>query len=138
MLKSSDLHHVRADPAALRVSPTTPATDREAPHKKEDIMNKRFVAMLIGSLGLAAPSAAHHVDNLNTPFESRGACESAKQVLSNSDDFLLDRFPNIFSSAGEVRSFLNRAFPCEVRNGSWYLIDHRQEVLDSDWLLRRL
>lgn len=101
-------------------------------------MNKRFIAMLIGSLAFAAPAAANHVYNLTIPFDSRGACEVAKQKLSNTDDFLLDRFPDVFSSAGEVRSFLNRAFPCEVRDGSWYLIDHRQEVLDSDWLLRRL
>lgn len=101
-------------------------------------MIKRFVALAICTLGFAAPLAAHHVENLTTPFDSRGACEKTLQSLSNNDDFLLDRFPQLFSSPGEVRSFLNRAFPCETRDGDWYITDHRQEVLNSDWFKRRL
>jgi hypothetical protein len=43
-------------------------------------------------------------------------------------------------SKGEVRSFLNRAFTCEQSgsDGQWYITDHRQEVLDSEWMQRRM
>ena len=54
------------------------------------------------------------------------------------NDFLIDQFPQLFSSEGEVRSFLNRAFKCESSGGSWYITDHRTEVLASDWFTRRL
>lgn len=101
-------------------------------------MTKRFIALLIGALGFATPAAANHIFNLTTPFETRGACEKTLQTLSNNDQFLLDAFPQLFSSYGEVRSFLNRAFPCEARDGDWYITDHRQEVLNSDWFKRRL
>jgi hypothetical protein len=50
------------------------------------------------------------------------------------------RFPNLFSSPGEVRSFLNRAFPCRqsAQDGKWYIIDLRGEVINSPWFQRRL
>lgn len=102
-------------------------------------MNKHL-AMAIVSLAVAAPAAADHIDYLQTPFESRGDCEAMRQSLSNDDDDLQDRFPQLFSSEGEVRSFLNRAFTCEQRtsDGAWYIVDHRREVLSSDWFQRRL
>jgi len=91
-------------------------------------------------LAISNPAPAHHIENLNTPYPTRGACESAVADFNNDDwDMLLDRFPNFFSSKGEVASFLTRAFPCE-RNGAdgqWYIQDERVETLNSDWFLRR-
>jgi len=100
-------------------------------------MKKLLIA--VAAVAMASPAAADHVFHLDIPFASRGACEAERNSLSNDDDFLLDAFPDVFSSAGEVRSFLSRAFTCEVRpDGQWYITDHRVEVLDSDWFQRRL
>lgn len=98
-----------------------------------------FVALALGAISIATPAAADHILHLDDPFPSRGACESARQSLSNDDDSLLDAFPNLFSSHGEVRSFLNRAFTCEPSpsDDQWYITDHRSEVLASDWFQRR-
>ena len=102
-------------------------------------MTRFAFPIAFGALLIAAPAAANHVFHLEDPFASRGACEAERQQLSNDDDFLIDVFPDLFSSEGEVRSFLNRAFPCELRDdGNWYITDHRIEVLDSDWFKRRL
>ena len=94
----------------------------------------------IGTLVIASPGAANHIFNTG-PYPSRGACESESAALSNDDrDTLLDRFPQLFSTTGEVSSFLTRAFTCDrdASDGQWYIIDHRQEVIDSDWFQRRL
>jgi hypothetical protein len=103
-------------------------------------MTKLFIPLALGALALGAPAAANHVLHLDDPFSSRGACEAERQELSNTDDFLIDVFPELFSSEGEVRSFLNKAFTCELHpdDGQWYITDHRTDVLDSDWFKRRL
>jgi hypothetical protein len=102
-------------------------------------MRKLITIAGAGLFLAAAPAAAHHVDHLDEPFATRGACEAERQALSNDDDFLIDQFPMLFSSEGEVRSFLNRAFTCEpAGDGNWYIRDHRLEVLASDWFKRRL
>ena len=102
-------------------------------------MRKFLFPIALGAILIAAPAAGNHVFHLEDPFPSRGACEVERQQLSNDDDFLIDVFPDLFSSEGEVRSFLNRAFPCELReDGNWYITDQRLEVLDSDWFKRRL
>ena len=101
-------------------------------------MIKFLAALAVGTLVVVSPAAAYHIRYLDTPFPSRGACETQRASLSNDDDFLLDAFPQLFSSEGEVRSFLNRAFTCEQRGSDWYITDHRSEVIDSDWFQRRL
>lgn len=101
---------------------------------------KRIAALMItAALVSATPAAANHIFHTNDPFASRGACEAERAALSNEDDFLLDAFPDLFSSAGEVRSFLNRAFTCELNDSgsNWYIRDHRSEVLQSEWFQRR-
>ena len=97
------------------------------------------ILMLAGTLVIAGPAVAHHAEHLNDPFATRGACEAERSGLSNDDDWLIDAFPDLFSSAGEVRSFLNRAFTCELNSsdGNFYITDHRVEVLNSDWFARR-
>jgi hypothetical protein len=110
-----------------------------APNNVEDAMKLFPILTLAGGFMAASPAIAHHPEHTNIPFPTRGACEAETQELSNSDDWLLDAFPDIFSSAGEVRSFLNRAFTCErnASDGQFYITDHRLEVLDSEWLKRR-
>jgi hypothetical protein len=106
---------------------------------KEDMMNKLSILAGLAAIGLTSPVAAEHIFHLDTPFATRGACEVERNALSNDDDALLESFPELFSSPGEVRSFLNMAFKCE-RNGNdsqWYIVDYRGDVLDSDWFLRR-
>src|SRR5437764_1743508 len=100
-------------------------------------MTKLLIAAAAGSFVVASPATANHVLHLNDPFASRGACEAETQELSNTDDFLLEVFPDLFSTEGELRSFLNRAFTCELRGDSWYITDHRLQVLGSEWFQRR-
>jgi hypothetical protein len=102
-------------------------------------MKKLSIMAAIGAAVIASPAIANHVEHLNDAFASRGACEAERNALSNEDDWLLDAFPEVFSSEGEVRSFLNRAFPCELNpsDGQWYMVDHRVEVLGSDWFAQR-
>jgi hypothetical protein len=98
-----------------------------------------LLPLALGALATATPAAANHIFHLDEPFSSRGACEAELQSLSNDDDFLLDAFPNLFSSPGEVRSFLTRAFTCEQHSsdGQWYITDRRAEVIASPWFQRR-
>ena len=100
-------------------------------------MTRFLFAAAVGAFVAATPAAANHAFHLNDPFASRGACEAETSALSNDDDWLLTAFPQLFSSEGEVRSFLNRAFKCEQRGDEWYITDHRSEVLGSDWFQRR-
>jgi hypothetical protein len=79
----------------------------------EGMMKTLSILAGIATIALASSGYAAHLDNLDTPYESRGACESAVAGF-NSDvrDPLLDNFPAFFSNAGDVSSFLTRAFPC--------------------------
>jgi hypothetical protein len=101
-------------------------------------MNKVFVSMTLGAIMVAAPAKARHAFE-TTAHPTRGECEAQRAALSNDDRWLLDAYPELFSSTGEVRSFLNKAFTCERGlDGQWYIIDHRDEVLNSAWFQRRL
>ena len=103
-------------------------------------MKTRTLVAGLAAIAAAGPASAGQLDNLNTPYSTRGACESANAGFSNEvRDSLLDNFPNFFSSEGDVASFLTRAFPCEVNasDGQWYIKDHRLQVLTSDWYQRR-
>lgn len=97
-----------------------------------------MVAMAVASCG--APALAAHLDNLDTPYPSRGACESAvAQFNGEVREGLLDQFPNFFARNGVVASFLTRAFPCEydAAQDAWFITDHRGEVLFSDWYQKK-
>ena len=103
-------------------------------------MNRRLIPLALGSLMLAGPAVAGQLDNLDTPYPSRGACESANAGFSNEvRDSLLEDFPNFFTSEGDVASFLTRAFTCELNasDGQWYIHDHRFDVIASDWYQHR-
>jgi hypothetical protein len=102
-------------------------------------MAKFLISVAVGTLVVASPAFAHHTDYLGIPYPTRGDCEAQRAALSNDDDWLLDAFPQLFSSEGEVRSFLNRAFTCELNasDGQNYITDHRVEVLGSEWFQRR-
>lgn len=94
----------------------------------------------LAAAATAAPALADHILNLETPYPTRGACESAAAQFATDDRAsLLDRFPNFFSRNGDVAAFLARAFPCEYdsADGNWYIQDRRVETLNSEWFLRR-
>lgn len=101
---------------------------------------KRLPALLcLGLLIVAAPAAANHIFT-PTPFESFGECEAENAQLSNDDAVRQHALrPDLFSSLGEARSFMTRAFSCEYDedDGAWYLTDHRREVIASEWFQRR-
>ena len=101
---------------------------------------KSVATLALVALAIANPAAANHIFNPG-PYESRGDCEAESAALSNDDrDQLLERFPQLFSSEGEVASFLSRAFTCDLNpdDGKWYITDRRQDVINSDWFQRRL
>lgn len=103
-------------------------------------MNKVRISAAIGALILTTPVFAGQLDNLDTPYGSRGECESANAGFSNEvRDDLLQQFPNFFNNEGDVASFLTRAFTCELNesDGQWYIHDHRFDVIRSDWYQRR-
>jgi hypothetical protein len=103
----------------------------------EEDMRKIAACLFMGSLVVARPAVAH---DTTTPFASRGACESASADESEFDrSWLLDAFPDIFASNGEVSSFLTKAWTCGLNasDGQYYITDHRLEVLNSDWFNHR-
>jgi len=102
-------------------------------------MKMLSLTLAMASLIAAAPAAANHIFT-PTPFASYGECEAENAKLSNDDaerQFVLR--PDLFSSLGEARSFMTRAFSCEYDpdDDAWYLTDHRLEVLSSEWFQRR-
>jgi hypothetical protein len=99
----------------------------------------KIIATLIALGSLASVSAASAHDT-TTPFPSRGACESASAGMSNAEkDWLLVAFPDLFDTAGEAASFLTRAWTCDLNqsDGQWYIVNHVDEVLGSEWFQRR-
>lgn len=97
-------------------------------------------ALALGALAIATPAMAEHINHLDTPYASRGACESAIAKFAAEDGpSLLLRFPQFFSRRGDVASFLTRAFSCDYdpAEQAWFITDRRIEVLTSEWFLRR-
>lgn len=102
-------------------------------------MMTKSLVIAAAALGLATPAAAQHLDNLDTPYASRGACES-NVARFNTDvrPVLTENFPQFFGDNGDAAAFLTRAFPCEMGDdGNWYIQDRRGAVLFSDWYQRR-
>ena len=99
-------------------------------------MMKIGILIGVGALVTGTAAAAHDTE---TPYASRGACETASAGMSNEEkDFLLDSFPEVFSSTGEVASFLTRAWTCDrAGDGQYYIVDHIEEVLGSAWFAQR-
>jgi hypothetical protein len=99
-------------------------------------MRKFPVILALGALVTASPATANHIFT-PTPLASYGECESANANEDAERPFPLR--PGLFSSMGEARSFMTRAFSCEYDpdDDSWYLSDHRGEVIASDWFQRR-
>jgi len=98
---------------------------------------KTLMLTLAGIAALATRAAAH---DTTTPFPTRGACEAASAAMSNDErDVVLASFPELFDNRGDVSSFLTRAFTCDenAADGQWYITDHIDEVLASDWYTHR-
>ena len=102
-------------------------------------MKKALATLALAMVVVASPAAAWVRARVEYMVR-RGVCEAESATLSHDDQqSLLDRFPELFSSPGEVSSFLARAFTCDLESdGQWYITDHRQEVLESEWFQRRL
>ena len=103
-------------------------------------MKRLLVSLAVASVAFASPAAADHIFHLDTPFDSRGGCEVERNELSNNDYWLLDvPGQEFFDTIGDVRSFMTRAFTCELSegDGQWYMVDHRIEVLESEWFQQR-
>lgn len=102
-------------------------------------MRKLPFTLCLVSLVSAVPSGANHIYTPD-PFPSYGECQSENARLSNDDaERQFELRPDLFSSMGEARSFMTRAFSCELNaeDGNWYLVDHRRDVIESDWFQRR-
>lgn len=100
-------------------------------------MKRTSMLIAVGSLAMSTAAAAHDTE---TPFPSRGACESASAGMSNAEkDWLLVAFPDLFDTTGEAASFLTRAWTCDLNqsDGQWYIVNHIDEVLGSEWFERR-
>ena len=103
-------------------------------------MKKLLIMGGVAAALAASPAPASHVFHTDIPFASRGECERMNADLRSDDrEALQVAFPSFFSSDGEVESFLTRALKCELNqdDGNWYITDHIEEVLGSDWYLRR-
>ena len=100
-------------------------------------MTKLSILIGVAAIGAAAPAVAH---DTSTAYSSRGACESASAAQSIDErDWVLASFPDLFANPGEVSSFLTRAFTCDLNtsDGQYYISDHIEDVLGSDWYLHR-
>lgn len=99
-----------------------------------------ILAAAIAAAAAGTPASAHHLQNLDTPYASRGECESTVAHFNQDDiDMLLQNFPTFFSTQGDVESFLTRAFPCELNSedGQWYIQNDLAATLGSDWYQHR-
>ena len=97
------------------------------------------LTLLMGLVAATAATAASAHDT-TIPYSTRGGCEASSAEQSNAEkDWLLDTFPQFFSTEGDVSSFLTRAFTCDrnASDGQFYLTDHRAEVLSSSWFQQR-
>jgi uncharacterized protein YfiM (DUF2279 family) len=95
---------------------------------------KKLSLVAMAALASAGAALAH---DTTMPYDTRGA---ASAMMSNEEkDRVLAANPHLFSSKGEVSSFLTRAFTCDLNefDGMWYISDHRRAVLGSDWFQRR-
>jgi len=100
-------------------------------------MRKLQIAAAVAAITIASAAAAH---DTTTGFASRGACEAASAGMSNDENaWLVATFPDLFDTTGEAASFLTKAWTCDRNpdDGQYYITDHRQEVLDSDWFAQR-
>jgi hypothetical protein len=106
--------------------------------KFADNLMKLLLALGVGGTALvASPALADHAFNTDTPYASRGACEAANANFDNGDREWLSEVAGL--SDGEIRSMLKRAWTCELgSDGKFYIVDHRIEVLGSEWWQRRL
>ena len=100
-------------------------------------MKKLMFLLVLGAAAVPTAAVAHDTE---TPFPSRGACEAASAHMSIAEsDWLLDVFPEFFTTTGDAASFLTRAWTCDANSsdGQFYITNHIEEVLGSDWFQQR-
>jgi hypothetical protein len=104
---------------------------------KEEKMKSLLTLAGVAAVSLATAAAAH---DTTTGFASQGACEAASAAMSKAENpWLLATFPDLFDTTGEAASFLTRAWTCDRNpsDGLYYITDHIEDVLASDWFARR-
>jgi hypothetical protein len=100
-------------------------------------MKKLLALTALATIALPTGAQAHDTE---TPFASRGACESASAGMSNAEkDWLVATFPDLFDTTGEAASFLTKAWTCDLNasDGQYYITNHIEEILGSRWFERR-
>lgn len=102
-----------------------------------EVMMKKLMSLLVLAAAAIPTTAVAH--DTETPFPSRGTCEAASAGMSNAEKaWLLATFPDLFDTTGEAASFLTRAWTCDrASDGQWYITDHIEEILGSQWFDRR-
>jgi TRAP-type mannitol/chloroaromatic compound transport system substrate-binding protein len=96
-----------------------------------------ILAAAISAVGFSSAAVAHDTESA---YASRGACEAATASTSNFEKvWLTETFPEFFDTIGEAASFLTRAWTCDrnTSDGQYYITDHVEEVLASDWYQQR-
>lgn len=97
-------------------------------------------APLLAGIAAAALSSTAGAHDTTVGYASRGACEAASAATSNDEKvWLAATFPDLFQTTGEAASFLTRAWTCDRNSsdGLYYITDHIDEVLASDWFAQR-
>jgi hypothetical protein len=100
-------------------------------------MKKLSIIAGIAAVTFATAATAH---DTTVAYPTRGGCEASSAAQSNAEkDWLLDTFPQFFSTEGDVSSFLTRAFTCDrnASDGQYYMTDHIAETLASQWFQQR-
>lgn len=102
-------------------------------------MKNLVVALVLVAGAVSVPASATHVLNPGATFTSRGDCEAALAEWDNEDGKSLPgRFPDTFDGTGEARSFIQRAFTCDLgTDGLWHVTDRRLEILTGEWWQKR-
>ena len=91
----------------------------------------------IAAVTFATAATAH---DTTVGYSTRGGCEASTAMQSNAEkDWLLDTFPQFFTTEGDVSSFLTRAWTCDrsSSDGEYYITDHVADTLSSDWFQHR-
>ena len=99
----------------------------------------KTLTLLAGlAAAIVATGAAAH--DTTVPYSTRGGCEASSAAQSNAEkDWLLDTFPQFFTTEGDASAFLTRAWTCDRNSsdGQYYLTDHVADTLGSDWFQQR-
>lgn len=84
--------------------------------------------LTIGVFAVAGFTTAASAHDFVTTYETRAQCELAYVEMNKFDrDWLLNNFPQLFDSPGDVMHFLTQHVDCEYdpAENVWFMADHR-------------